>query len=216
MKSIKMHENWILASFTFLQLLGGIIAIQVMGRYNLGVGNDMLSLMINLLFYSVIFIIPILLYLKFYNKTDALEFLKLNRNKVRSIYKAIIIGSFIFVFLFLKNRFHISSKLNFSEDIFLILGTTLVGFFEEIPFRGFYLQKFRQYMGFWRANILSASFFTIMHIPGKYYMGLGNINSILVILLIGLWMGYIFRETESLWSVAIIHSIYNLSLYLVY
>lgn len=216
MKSIRKYKKCTLLGFTALQLVTAILSFQVMSQYNLGMGKDLLSFVINSLFYLIIFVMPFFLYLRFYDRVNPVVFLKLDRNTIKGVYKGVIIGSFIFLTILVKNRFLISKDFNFMEDTFLILGRLIVGFFEEIPFRGFYLQKFKEYMGFWKANLLSASLFTVLHIPGRVYLGTGSINSFFIIFVIGLWMGYIFRETKSLWCVVLAHSIYNISLYIIY
>lgn len=215
MKLVRVQEKSILIGFTILQSITAMLCFEIMNRYNLGLGKNLLSFTINLLFYVLILFVPIFLYLKFYDRTETLTFLRFNKNVVSGFSKGIIIGLFIFLVMLWKNEFHLSKDLNLIDNMFFILGRLLVGFFEEVPFRGFYLQKFREYIGFWRANLLSAGLFAIMHIPGKLYIESGSINSVFIILLIGLWMGFIFKETDSLWCASVVHSLYNLSLYIV-
>ena len=47
----------------------------------------------------------------------------------------------------------------------------LVGFFEEIPFRGFILQKLQERFDFWTAVVISSLLFVGAHIPGWIMLG---------------------------------------------
>jgi membrane protease YdiL (CAAX protease family) len=48
-----------------------------------------------------------------------------------------------------------------------VLSTSiLIGLFEEIPFRGFILQKLQEKFPFWISNLLSSLLFLIIHLPG--------------------------------------------------
>ncbi|WP_212903322.1 CPBP family intramembrane glutamic endopeptidase [Clostridium polyendosporum] len=163
-----------------------------------------------LCFYIFIFIIPVMLYLKILDKVNPFTYLKLNHNILSGIFKGIFIGVLIFIFVLLKNKFQIYRYAYVKQDIFYILGRVIVGPLEEIPFRGFYMQKFSKYMSFWKSNILSSMLFSIMHVLGQV-----NFESLILIFIIGLWMGYIFKETQSLWCVSIIHSIYDLSIWII-
>jgi membrane protease YdiL (CAAX protease family) len=120
----------------------------------------------------------------------------------------------IFTFFLLRNKFRISSDIDFRKDIFLILGKILVGPLEEIPFRGFYMQKFKETMSFSKANILSSALFAFMHITVYSLSGISLVYSLAYVMVIGLWMGYIFEKTKSLWCVSIVHSIYDISIWL--
>lgn len=42
---------------------------------------------------------------------------------------------------------------------------------EEVYFRGFLLNKFRQTAGFWRANLVSSASFGLIHVPGWVTLG---------------------------------------------
>jgi len=42
----------------------------------------------------------------------------------------------------------------------------LIGIIEEIPYRGFMLQKLAERLGFWRANLITSLLFLAIHLPG--------------------------------------------------
>ena len=90
----------------------------------------------------------------------------------------------------------------------------LVGVLEEIPMRGFYLQKFESRMGFLKANILSSLLFTSLHVFDLIQDEANLVFSLALLFIVSLWLGYIFKKTKSLWTVIIVHSIYNLAVYI--
>lgn len=202
--------------FTCIQLLLAQLVMQMMKSLDIGRDKGFFSFLISSSFYIFVFIIPVILYLKIIDKVHPLNYLKLDSNFLRGILIGLLIGLGIFVFLLIKNQLKIVDTVNEKEEIYILLGKILVGPFEEIPFRGFYLQKLKNYMGFWYANLLSSILFALMHIQILMAADTHFIYSIIFITVIGLWMGYIFKETKSLWSVAIIHSMYDLSIWIIY
>ena len=80
-----------------------------------------------------------------------------------------------------------------------------VGFFEEIPFRGFILQKLWTRMGFWLANVLTSLLFVAVHLPGWLSLHLFNWGLAANIFVFGLAAGTVFRYSRSLWACIIGH-----------
>jgi membrane protease YdiL (CAAX protease family) len=213
---INSKNNRHLAVFILVQTLVAQTAMMLMKTGSVGVGKDLGSFFMSFSFYMVIYIIPSIFYLKLVNKINPLAYLRLDRSIMSGILKGILIGSLIFIFFLLRNRFRILSDIDFRKDIFLILGKILVGPLEEIPFRGFYLQKFKETMSFSKANILSSALFAFMHITVYSLSGISLVYSLAYVMIIGLWMGYIFDKTKSLWCVSIVHSIYDISIWLLF
>ncbi|WP_268237917.1 CPBP family intramembrane glutamic endopeptidase [Ornithinibacillus halotolerans] len=81
-------------------------------------------------------------------------------------------------------------------------------------FRGFILRKLMDYYHFWLANTVTALLFVSIHFPIWFYRGMfefpGIVSPILTTFILGIIFGYIYRKSNSLWSVIIIHSMYNL------
>ncbi|MCB9641497.1 MAG: CPBP family intramembrane metalloprotease [Myxococcales bacterium] len=89
--------------------------------------------------------------------------------------------------------------------------------FEEFLCRGVLLEEMQQRYTFWIANILTAIFFLILHIPGWYFMGrlykmfsipLGGAFSIF---LLGLCFGYATHRSRSLMGGILAHFLNNLA-----
>jgi membrane protease YdiL (CAAX protease family) len=88
-----------------------------------------------------------------------------------------------------------------------VLSTSFgIGFFEEIPFRGFILQKLQTRMNFWLANAVTSVVFVGMHLPGWFMLHLFSLPLALNILAVSFVLGAVFRYSRSLWSCIISHS----------
>lgn len=169
--------------------------------------NQILSIIVGLLKRFLIWTLPIFLMVK-----DPLDYLKLRKN----IFKNLMIGSVIgcmlgiikilWLYLF-KGSFDINLMLSKHIWVEVIL---FVGLSEEIVFRGFLLQQINTLTSFWRANFITSFLFLVTHLP--YWIliqhaGIGQIlqNSFSVVGMI-LFLGFIFKKTESLWSCIALHS----------
>jgi membrane protease YdiL (CAAX protease family) len=88
-----------------------------------------------------------------------------------------------------------------------ILGTSLfVGFIEEIPYRGFMLQKIEARAGFWVANLVTSLLFVAIHVPGWLALHQLAADRVATIFVFGVVMAVVFKYSGSLWSVVVAHS----------
>jgi membrane protease YdiL (CAAX protease family) len=83
----------------------------------------------------------------------------------------------------------------------------IIGFVEEIPFRGFIFQKFRERLSFWVANLISSLLFSAIHLPGWISLHLLSPETIVFVFFFGMLMVVIFRYSGSLWSTIVSHSL---------
>lgn len=167
-----------------------------------------------ILTYLILFIIPIFLYLKFKSKVNPLIYLRLLGNTKRGILIGIVISSVFIILLFYKNGngVFVFDKLDIKM---LWVSGLLVGFLEEIPFRGFILQKLNENMRFWKANTLTTVIFILFHIPTWLINSNGDIiKSAVNISIVSLVLGYLFKEYKSLWIPIICHSVFNLCIWM--
>lgn len=94
-----------------------------------------------------------------------------------------------------------------------ISGVLLVGFSEEIVFRGFVLQRLAEKLAFGRANLLTALLFCLVHVPrwirdGRS-PGLGLLAAALFLVAFSLLLGWALRKSGSLWACILAHSLNN-------
>jgi membrane protease YdiL (CAAX protease family) len=88
-----------------------------------------------------------------------------------------------------------------------VLGTSfLIGFVEEIPYRGFMLQKFAQRCGFWAGNLITSFLFLAVHVPGWIASDALRLDRALAIVIFGFVMGIVFECSDSLWAPIVTHS----------
>ncbi|WP_406770891.1 CPBP family intramembrane glutamic endopeptidase [Candidatus Clostridium stratigraminis] len=110
--------------------------------------------------------------------------------------------------LIVKNELTDRRPINLSIGIMWV-SVFLVGIFEEVPFRGFLLQKLCKKLNFIQANIITTLLFVLIHIPEWIYSGADIIKSSFTVSIVSLVLGYLFKEYDSLWIPIVCHSIFN-------
>jgi hypothetical protein len=159
--------------------------------------------------------LPVVIYLV-YSKQNIFEYLKLRRNLIRGVIWGLIVGA-ILVSINLTGTQLLNGHMRINLEIGRGLwwkAVILVGFSEEVVFRGFLLQEFAKRTRFWIANLAQATLFFIVHCPGWMLQGQFTISGIFhvggYVFLVGLLMGAVWKKSNSLWSCMLLHSISNL------
>jgi uncharacterized protein len=150
-------------------------------------------------------VVPVWLYLRYVDGVEPLEYLKLKQNVRRGLVVALVLT--IVNVLGTLLRFGVPhpslSRVTWNS----ILGTSLlVGVVEEIPYRGFMLQKLAERMPFWRANVITSALFLAIHLPGWMALHTFRTGSAITIFAFGLIMAVAFKFTGSLWAPIVTHS----------
>lgn len=124
--------------------------------------------------------------------------------------------SYAFVVMFATfGRFHINPDFRPFRHITFYL---VVGFVEELVYRGWALNSFSAFMSNGKAQILSVIFFILLHWPA-YIIKLFNTGVFLttnfllqsfLVLITGFLFGYVFRKTKSIWTPIILHAYFDL------
>lgn len=165
---------------------------------------------------AVIFVGPVLLYLRYVEKTRATRFLRLVAPSRDALWVLPLAGAaFVAWYLLLDEVIGDRSMADvaFAVVLFTVLSpTTLI---EEVYFRGFLLNKFWQAMGFWRANAASSALFALIHFPGWFAFGRFATPPQLAvdalgIFAFGLVFGWAMKRTGSLWPAYALHALNNL------
>lgn len=163
-----------------------------------------------------VWIIPVFLFLKYVDSVRPTSFLKLNKDIVKKIMTGILVGIIFLVWVFLRDYYIMHKHVNFYIGIGRWMTVLVVGFAEEISFRGFLLQKIEGITGFWKANCISALMFMLAHYPSYiYHMNKNMFVEGITVFIMGLIFGYLLKRTKSLWPSIISHSIYDLGCYIV-
>lgn len=167
-------------------------------------------------FKLLIWVLPVFIYLK-HIKEDAFIYLKL-KGQTCDVIKWTVFVSLILIIYQFVGRLITFQAINFNLLFDLdkwIKGVILVGFTEEILFRGFFLGEIAKYVTFGYANIITSILFLLVHFPGwiavnHFPPGIFlKICLFAFIFIFSIIEGYVLKKTGSIWSCIAIHSINN-------
>jgi CAAX protease family protein len=150
----------------------------------------------------LLWLLPVFLMLFCNDRVPPLRALGLVDYWRRGVLAGIVIGAILLAAALLRFGWPSAPYVTWGS----LLGPSFsVGFFEEIPFRGFILQKLWTRMGFWLANVLTSLLFVAVHLPGWLSLHLFNWALAANISVFGLAAGAVFRYSRSLWACIIGH-----------
>src|SRR4051794_8221148 len=159
----------------------------------------------NLTIRLIVWVAPVLLFLRWIDGVEPLGYLKLRP----SIGRGVVIGLVLTALNLLGTcaRFGLPHPSLERVTWNSILGTSfLVGLIEEVPYRGFMLRKFTERYGFWRANAITSLLFMAVHIPGWIALHTFHVDTAATILIFGAVMAIAVRYSDSLWAPIVTHS----------
>lgn len=163
----------------------------------------------------LLMVIPVLLYLKYIDLKKPFEYLKLTNDISKGIKWGLIVGAGFIFYCLAVALVKKAVNINFNIGIHYWMAGLLVGFVEEVPFRGFILQKLQEYFNFGTANLITVVIFLIYHYPSRYFSGHFKLIEFNVVFA-GLIFGYVLNKTKSLWPAIIAHSIFDWALWIVF
>jgi membrane protease YdiL (CAAX protease family) len=153
----------------------------------------------------LVWVAPVLIYLRDVDGLEPFGYLKLKENVPRGLLVAV--GLTLLNLAGSSLRFgppHLAAQRVTWNSVF---GTSmLVGFIEEIPYRGFMLQKFAERVGFLAASVITSILFVAIHVPGWIALGMWRTTLALTIFVFGLVMAWAFKFARSLWAPIVAHS----------
>lgn len=154
----------------------------------------------------LIWVIPVFLYLRSIDHVHPISYLKLKRSWKRGIVLGLMLSLLNFAGMVL--RFGVPHPSMHDVTWNSILSTSiLIGFFEEIPFRGFLFQKLQEWYPVWLANLLSSLLFLAIHLPGWILLHTLTWVNVISIGVLGSIFAIIFSCSKTLWSSIITHSL---------
>ncbi|HEX6650820.1 MAG TPA: CPBP family intramembrane glutamic endopeptidase [Pyrinomonadaceae bacterium] len=83
----------------------------------------------------------------------------------------------------------------------------LIGFVEEVPYRGFVFQKLCDWMSRKSAIAISSLLFVIIHLPGWLSLHLFTIRLGIFVFVFGVLMAILLLWSKSLWAPVVSHSL---------
>jgi uncharacterized protein len=161
---------------------------------------------VNLAFRYAIWVLPVFLYLRRVDHVDPVEYLRLRLHWKRGLAVGIVLAGVNFMLAVW--RFGLPNLRAAYITWNSVLSTSiLIGFFEEIPFRGFMLQKLEERFAFWIAATISSVLFVGIHVPGWVLLRTLSAPDVAFIFVFGMIMAIVFRFSKSLWAPIIAHSL---------
>ena len=161
--------------------------------------------LINLSFRFLYWIAPVLLYLRYVDGVNPFEYLRMTPPVRRGVILALVLTAINVVGTFARFGVpHLSlQRVTWNS----ILGTSfLIGFFEEIPYRGFMLRKFSERMNGWLANLVTSLLFLSIHLPGWIALHTFNAGGAASVFVLGVVLAWAVSYSGSLWAGIITHS----------
>ena len=154
----------------------------------------------------LLWVAPVFLYLRYIDRVHPIAYLKLNHYWKRGILLGLALSLLNFFGMLLRfgpphpSMHYVTWNSVLSTSI-------LIGLFEEIPFRGFMLQKLQEKFPFWLSNLLSSLLFLSIHLPGWIMLHALTWSNVISIFVLGVIFAIIFYFSRTLWSSIITHSL---------
>ncbi|MDD3223683.1 MAG: CPBP family intramembrane metalloprotease [Clostridium sp.] len=130
-----------------------------------------------------------------------------------NVFKSIIVGIFsgVIYFVLIKNTFKINETMNIIslDSFYNFIFQFIVGFVEETIFRGYLQTRLTYWLGTLRGWLLTSAIFTLSHLPNYLILGGMNFYSLLIIVFLGLLLGYTRIKTKSIIAGSIFHALLN-------
>ncbi len=166
-------------------------------------------------YYLGLVALPVFLYVWLYEKKNPWKELGFARQPLLGMAAGLVIGGvvlgvFLIIDLFSKPYLPGTAPIS----LLIILGTVATGFAEEVLFRGFVLPRMMAQMTFIKANIFSSGLFAVLHAAVLVQLGAGMVPKLILLFVISLWLGYLFKRTRSIWTVIWVHILYNFAVLL--
>jgi CAAX protease family protein len=162
--------------------------------------------LVNLGIRLAVWVVPVFLFLRYVDRVDPCAYLKLKQRWKRGI--LVGLGFTVLNFSLLLARYGVPHPSVQAMTWNGLLGTSLlIGFVEEIPYRGFIFQKFQERLSFWPACFLSALLFLAIHLPGWFALHMLRAESVIFVFCFGVLMTVIFKYSRSLWAPIVAHSL---------
>lgn len=162
--------------------------------------------LINVTVRALIWVLPVFVYLRYFDRVNPLAYLKLKQHWLRGVLIGLAVSALILLLALVQHGMpHMGAGgLTWNS----VLSTTLlIGFFEEVPYRGFVFQKLGDWMSRKSAVAISSLLFVAIHLPGWISLHLFTLHSLIFVFVFGVLMALLFLYTKSLWAPIVSHSL---------
>src|SRR6185369_6080964 len=193
-----------IATFFVVWALRATVLIRIDESITSGVGKNLYSNAVKF----AIWVLPVFITLALL-RTNPLTYLKLTSpvNKRGLIVTSLVV--FIWLSLVLIGESFLQGKsigglLSAKAPLWLgiLAGVVTSPIWEEILFRGFFLNRLNESLSFWKSNLISAFLFMLAHVP--YWVSKNGfsgpvIKDMVNVFLLGSLFGWVMKKTNSLW-----------------
>ena len=162
--------------------------------------------LVNLAVRAVLWVLPVFLYLRYLDRVDPLAYLKLRQHWLRGIVIGLAI-SLLILLLSLAQQGWPRPRPGALTWNSILSTSLLIGFFEEIPYRGFVFQKLGGWMSRTSAVVISSLLFVAIHLPGWLSLHLFTLQILIFVFVFGVLMAILLLLAKSLWAPIISHSL---------
>ncbi|MDQ3820519.1 MAG: CPBP family intramembrane metalloprotease [Acidobacteriota bacterium] len=160
-----------------------------------------------------LWVVPVFIYLRRVGVREPLCYLKLTTKPdrkglpVAAVAVVIYFAVVVLVALFAQGR-----RVSLAVSGVALASTAVSSFSEEILFRGFLLNQLRERLRFWTANVIAALLFATVHLPNWLWtrgFQAGLLFDLFGVFALALFLGYLLRATNTLWSCVFAHVLNN-------
>lgn len=150
--------------------------------------------------------LPVFLYLRYVDRVQPCVYLKLKHHWLRGILIGLGFSAVIFLLSLAQHGLPHTRAGLFTWNS--ILSTSLlIGFIEEVPYRGFVFQKLCAWLSRKSAIAISSLLFVIIHLPGWLSLHLFTIRILIFVFVFGVLMAILLLFSKSLWAPVVSHSL---------
>ena len=162
--------------------------------------------LLNISLRLLIWVVPVVLYLSLVDRVDPVAYLRLSTYRGRGVAVALVVT--VLNLAGMVVRFGVPHPTPQSLTWNSVLGTSImVGFIEEIPYRGFMLRQFTERIGRWPATLITSLLFVFIHVPGWVALHVLSVDRVVTILIFGVTMSLMVVYSCSLWAAIVAHSV---------
>jgi membrane protease YdiL (CAAX protease family) len=182
---------WVLVGYPRLRTLGE---------------DTLVYALINLTIRALVWVLPVFLYLRYVDGVEPARYLKLTEHWRRGLLFALAFSALNFFASLAQHGLPPLRATAFTWNS--VLSTSLlIGFVEEIPYRGFIFQKLNESFSLPYASLIASLLFLAIHLPGWFSLGLFKAQIAIFVFVFGVLMTLLLHYARSLWAPIVSHSL---------
>ena len=168
--------------------------------------HTLLYALINIVVRLLVWVLPVFVYLRYFERVKPSAYLKLTQHWRRGLLFAIGFSTLNLLAALVQHGWPQLRPGAVTWNS--ILSTSLlIGFVEEIPYRGLIFQKLNEWFSFPVASLISSLLFLAIHLPGWLSLHLFTLHNAIFVFVFGIVMTVLLRLSQSLWAPIVSHSL---------